>query len=249
MAIPFLYFSRIMKTIGSRSRKSAVIANSRWLAYATAGASSAFIGANSAEGAIHYSGPINQWIGEYDQVKFQLDQPGDSFLLRHYRIWTGGYGGTAWFGVAGLKGAAFAGFYHCSSGNPRAAFVSNLDQRQLISNQRFLRPHIGLVWASWARSCSYNGQFEGEQTGYIGFRFNNGNGNQYGWARIALGEYDHPVKLLDYAWGDVGDRVRAGQTSSNEIATDKGSLGLLALGAIGLVAWRKRRSEQQRAQL
>ena len=49
-------------------------------------------------------------------------------------------------------------------------------------------------------------------------------------------------RLLDYAWGDVGDRIKAGQTSSNETLPDKGSLGWLALGAIGLLALRKGRA-------
>jgi hypothetical protein len=38
--------------------------------------------------------------------------------------------------------------------------------------------------------------------------------------------------LIDYAYGDVGEPIRAGQTSSNDIATDKGSLGWLAVGAL-----------------
>ena len=53
--------------------------------------------------------------------------------------------------------------------------------------------------------------------------------------------------LVDYAWGDLGDQVRTGQTSSAgdqvEAIPDQGSLGLLALGGAGLMAWRKRRAE------
>ena len=232
--------------INNVRRKPASIAKTRWLAYATAGAATALAGSNSAEATIHYSGPINQWIGGFHNVEFPLDQRGDSFDLKHYQIWSGGYGGTARFGVAGLADAAFAGFYHNCSGNPQAAFVSNLDRGQLISNQRFLARRSGFVWLSWWLSCSdYHGQFEGEQVGYIGFKFNNGSGDQYGWARIALGGTDHPVKLLDYAYGDVGDRIKAGQKSSNN-APELESLGGLALGAVGLLAWRKSRSRAAR---
>jgi hypothetical protein len=113
----------------------------------------------------------------------------------------------------------------------------------------------GALWGSWALSCSdYHGQFEENKVGYVGFRFNSGNGDQYGWARIALGETDHPVILKDYAYGDVGDSIAAGQKSSdamvpeesNEVVPEEGSVGGLALGAAGLLAWRKRRSQASR---
>ena len=48
-----------MKTLTPR-RKSVSVSNSRWLAYATAGAATAVAGVNSSEAAIHYSGVINQ---------------------------------------------------------------------------------------------------------------------------------------------------------------------------------------------
>ena len=53
--------------------------------------------------------------------------------------------------------------------------------------------------------------------------------------------------IKDYAWGDVGDSIRTGQKSSSgdmvDTVTDSGSVGLLALGAAGLVAWRKPREQ------
>ncbi len=85
--------------------------------------------------------------------------------------------------------------------------------------------------------------------GFIGFRFNNGAGVQYGWARIMKqrGRAESFI-LLDYAYADPGERLRAGQTSEgilsgeqDEQAPDQGSLGGLALGAVGLLAWRKSR--------
>jgi hypothetical protein len=52
-----------MKLKRSDARKPAAVASSRWLAYATAGAASAFISTQSAEAAIHYSGPIDKKFG------------------------------------------------------------------------------------------------------------------------------------------------------------------------------------------
>ena len=79
--------------------------------------------------------------------------------------------------------------------------------------------------------------------GYIGFRINKGGSFQYGWMRVRMtGRPENGFALLDYAYADVGEPIRAGQTSSAEQAPDQGSLGWLALGAAGLLAWRKSRS-------
>src|SRR5205085_2702250 len=84
------------------------------------------------------------------------------------------------------------------------------------------------------------GQFE-RGVAFVAFKFNNGNGDQYGWARIkSQGPPVNKFTLVDYAYGDIGDSVRAGQKSSNDTPVRE-SLGALALGAAGLLAWRKRR--------
>jgi len=76
-----------MKTSLSRHRKSAAITNSRWLAYATEGAASAFTSAPSAEGAIHYSGQINKKFKCYESAEFPLDRLGDAILLPIVMDW------------------------------------------------------------------------------------------------------------------------------------------------------------------
>jgi hypothetical protein len=129
---------------------------------------------------------------------------------------------------------------YSSKGNIISA--SNLKRGQVISNRPFIP-------AQSTRSAVLEGfggigQFNGG-LGYIGFKFNNGSGDQYGWVRIQTrpsGE-TNPFILRDYAYGDVGDRVRAGQKSSSDIATDQSSLGWLALGAVGLLAWRGTRQK------
>jgi len=240
-----------MKPNRAHSRRPAVITNSRWLAYATAGAASAFTCANSAEAAIHYSGRIGEFFGSGcdKSVRFQLDQPGDSLRLRHSLSFCGtaSYGGTAHFGILGRAGNAVAGFYNpCPSAH--VASVSNLNRGQLISGRPFLARNSGLLAAhtSFCGSGSSAGQFDSGDVGFIGFKFNNGSGDQYGWVRVQFvnrDPIDHDFWLVDYAYADPGEPIRAGQTSSNEMVPEEGSLGWLALGAAGLVAWRKRRSQ------
>ena len=173
-----LLFLVTVKTTPTRPRKSATIPNSRWLAYATAGAASAFAAANSAEGTIHYSGPINQVFNSCAKTAtFQLDRPGDFIHLRHTQLGCSSYNGTGLFNVGALAGASIAAFYS-SKGNIISA--SNLKRGQVISNRPFLPGQL----KSAVLGAEQHGQFNGPGVGYIGFKFNSGSGDQYGWVRI-----------------------------------------------------------------
>jgi len=231
-----------MKTTPTRSRKSATINNSRWLSYATAGAASAFAAAHSAEGTIHYSGTINQQFkGCGKTATFQLDRAGDFLRLRHTSLGcSSSYSGAGFFNVRGRAGASIAGFYSSRYGGLSA---SNLKRGQLISNRPFI-PAQQSRSAVLGAGVGSIGQFNGG-IGYVGFKFNNGSGDQYGWVRIQTrqGDIFHHFILRDYAYGDVGDRIKAGQKSSSDIARDQSSLGWLALGAVGLLAWRRTRQK------
>jgi hypothetical protein len=108
--------------------------------------------------------------------------------------------------------------------------------------------------------CSYP-DWKGRGTYYVGFRFNTGAGPQYGWVRIRWdGCPANYFIVKDYAWGDVGDQIKTGQRQLHDGETQVapqagksadaapmldsvGSLGLLALGAVGLQAWRAKRAE------
>ncbi len=219
--------------------KSASISNSRWLAYASAGAASAFAAANSAEGKIHYSGPIKQIFNECDAASFRLDRPGDFIRLRHSSLLlcSTSFFGNAFFNVVGIAGASIAGFYD-ECGHVSA---SNLERGQRISSRPFL-PAQPPPWGSADLAGYCPGQFLGG-IGFIGFKFNNGSGDQYGWVRIQVkpgASHQYPFKLLDYAYGDVGDTIAAGQKSGHN-KPELESLGGLALGTLGLLAWRKSR--------
>jgi hypothetical protein len=242
---------RLMKNL---RRKPASITKTRWAAYAAASAASAFAAANSAEATIHYSGLIREFFGSEDDksARFQLDQPGDSIRLRHSLFFccTDSYGGTAYFSIRGRAGNAFAGFYNpCPSAH--VVSVSKINRGQLISRRPFLARNSGVL-AAFELYCSSTGsvgQFDSGDVGFIGFKFNNGSGDQYGWVRIRMATrhpIDHNFWLVDYAYADPGEPIRAGQISSNELVPEEGSLGWLALGAAGLLAWRKNRSQAAR---
>ena len=87
------------------------------------------------------------------------------------------------------------------------------------------------------------GNFQEPGRGFIGFVFNAGAGNEYGWARIkTTGAPWYNFILIDYAWADPGEAIQTGQKrsqGSGQAVSKSGSLGLLATGATGLKAWRQ----------
>jgi MYXO-CTERM domain-containing protein len=230
-----------MKTRQSR-RQTAKVSHSRWLAYATAGAATALAGSHSLEAAIHYSGILRVHFPP-DRTKyktFPLDQTGDSIRFVHR---SGNFAGV--FITAILWPGSVRGFptYH---GGTWQYYASKLPFGQNISSGPF-RPAL-YYDAALAGNYS-NSQWGDRGTGFVGFRFNSGAGIQYGWARVRMvGDPEHAFTVLDYAYADPGEPIRAGQTSSAgdmvDTVTDSGSVGLLALGAAGLLAWRKRRSRK-----
>ena len=218
----------------------ASIAKTRWAPYAAAGAATALAGSNCAEADIHYSGIVHvQFPPHKDRLKtFPLDQPGDSLVFEHTASGCC-FCYQALFSINGIVSAAFRGY---------SPMVSKLSFGQNISTGEFVTRSHGIMAID--RTCyTYGAPWNGGGTGYVGFRFNNGAGIQYGWARVTTtGEFEgNGFRVMDYAYADAGEPIRAGQrSSSDEQAPDEGSLGWLALGAAGLLAWRKSRSRSAR---
>ncbi len=223
-----------MKTRLSR-HQSAKVSHSRWLAYATATTATTLAGSHSLEADIHYSGrldvPFQCQVESCETTHtFQLDKAGDFFVLTHYV--NSYHHGFAFFEIHGIVSGAVRG-------RPPAPYVSRLRSDQRISNGPFVAGGGYLEAYGDVRQWTYAGY------GIIGFSFNNGAGVQYGWARIRMTDFlrNYSIyKLIDYAYADPGEPIRGGQISSANDAVEENSLGGLALGAIGLLAWRKRRS-------
>ena len=219
----------------ARRNRLITLPNSRWTAYAAAGAATALTGVGSAEAAIHYSGPINAVFpaGSSVQQSFALD---NAAVIRFVNVLTGSSsGGVALFR---LQGAAVSNqFRGIAAGSFR--YPERLASNAPVSGGAFTNFNANF-FATLAYGGGYaNSQFLGAGVGFIGFRFNGGGGTEYGWARVNMeGSPGNGFTLIDYAWADTGTQIRAGQTAIPEPS----SLGLLAAGAAGLLAWRKRRA-------
>lgn len=222
-----------MKTESS-ARKSCSISKTRWLAYATASAATAVAGGGSVQAAIHYSGPINL---EYPprgtaQHSFVLDQAGDSFQF------TRTSNGFVDFHIIAREREGM----RVPHGNIGHFYVSRLGSGQKVSYGYFTQPpgsHVGTLIFS-ADSPPFR-QWRRRGIGFVGFRFDGGAGVQYGWARLDMAgpRKRNAFTLVDFAYADPGEQIKTGQTTSENQAPVLGSLGLLAVGAVGLVAWRK----------
>ncbi|HXJ93783.1 MAG TPA: PEP-CTERM sorting domain-containing protein [Terriglobia bacterium] len=90
------------------------------------------------------------------------------------------------------------------------------------------------------------GSWRGDGTGYLGFLFTAADGFHYGWASFDITELTSPSSvsynevLTGYAYNTVPD---ASITAGEGFRTpEPGTLGLLALGSLGLGFWRRRKA-------
>ncbi|HEY1769913.1 MAG TPA: hypothetical protein VGG02_06630 [Chthoniobacterales bacterium] len=217
------------------------LSRSRWSAYLAAAAASAIHTAAPAEAEIHYSGIVES---KFDSGKGPITRSfplsgGVSILGFHFGSQDHVYGDASF----GIKGAAVSNQL-VGNGN-----IFPLPRGTVVSQRRFFSPADNLALL---QSYLGSGDFHAHGIYYIGFRFNKGAGEQVGWARIRWGDIPRcNFILIDYAWGDVGDKIETGQKSSdgNDRVSDQvdsqGSLGLLALGAVGVAAWRAQRQQEK----
>jgi hypothetical protein len=243
-----------MKYPDKRNVATNPIPSVRWAAYSAAAAASTFVAAPQAEATIHYSGPINERFTSRRTDSFPLDPAGGVLIFKHSNHVYGSSsfhdGGTARAFVEAPVSASMNGYELDCSHNPDvSASISNLDRRTVMSQRPFV-PDGGVLGSHGATfyGCGENGRGQflaRERNAFVGFKFNNGAGVQYGWARLRVIGYPfNRFTLVDYAYGDPGERVVAGQRQSIGSAPSLESLAGLALSATAVIAWRRRRAKQ-----
>ena len=232
-----------MKTQRRVDSKIPSLAIGRWTAYTAAATATTFAAAPTAEATIHYSGLINSKIHGQGAGTFSLGSGAGSFIVRHF--WTP-YGSTSRDGNVTFQlyagSPSVNGFFPFGRPLGGSASVSNLNRGDAMSTRPFV-PNGGIL-AGNSCGCSpgIRGQFLEPGVGFVGFKFNSGLGDQYGWVRVRMrGAPWNNGLLIDFAYGDPGERVVAGQMESDNSPPRLESLGGLALGAAGLLALRKRK--------
>lgn len=215
----------------STRRSNCKIDAKRWAAYAAAGA----LATQAAEATIVHVN-VNQTLDasggpgtNFSSLAFAVGSASSAQIAFGHLANTSV--GAAFFGVGGSN-AMFAGFM---AGPYPYAF--NLASGQLVSTAGgFLTGSGTMAFVSGFG----NSQFLSAGIGFLGFKFDSAMGTQYGWARVDMsGLPVNSIEILDYAFTTDGEALRVGQTAIQ--IPEPGSLGLLAIGGAGLLAWRRRR--------
>lgn len=225
-----------------KRKKSKLINDKNWAVYAAAGAASAFA-CQAAEAEIVYVN-VNQTLDgsgaastQFSTVAFAVGAASSaSIAFGHLGVGTGaGAVGAAFFGVGN---GSFAGF--STAGYP---YANNLAAGQNVSTQNFLS---GTGTMAFVNGFG-NSQFLGAGIGFLGFTFDGGGGSQYGWVRVDMsGAPLNSFTIIDFAYGGINEAITAGQMPVMDVP-EPGTVGLLAAGAVGLLALRRKRKEVRAA--
>lgn len=197
----------------------------RMLAYSLAAGASAIAAGTTADAAIVYSGIQNIAIGQFGSQNLNLD--GDAYsdiLLKNYVFGGGNYQGAYVNFFPGKVVGFFSGF----------GYASALSAGSLIDSAAVAG---GPFQASLAYGANNpNAQFNNATDAYIGLAFPINAATHYGWIRVDIDNAAGTFVIKDWAYDDV-----AGQGIEAGAVPEPGALSLLAVGASGVLAMRRRR--------
>lgn len=228
----------------NRRRKTSLLSKARWAGYAAAGAATALGTYEAAEAGIHHFDIDPDKLVQRN--KFAIDLPGGStsdLVMSHHVKKIFDVGGTFLSSV----GYAYANPW----GVQRLAKIRGFASGTLYFADNFANKQDKLINAPTSNFFDFGTMagapdsrfgFGDAGQGYIGFSFDAGNGTQYGWLQVNMkgsaGQNSYDV--IDYAYADPGEEINAGQTQA---VPEPGSLGLLAVGGVGLLLWRRKRRQ------
>lgn len=188
-------------------------------------AAAAAIGATDADAAVVESGPQDISIAQFNSQNLNLD--GDAYadiLLKNYVFLGGNYQGAYVNFAPGKVVGFFSGFGYASALGPGSV----IDAATTAG---------GPFQASLAYGGNNpNAQFNSVDRAFIGLAFPINAVTHYGWVRVSIDNTAGTFVINDWAYED---QPGVGITTP---VPEPGTLGMLAAGAAGVTALRRRRS-------
>ncbi|MFC2149167.1 PEP-CTERM sorting domain-containing protein [Candidatus Auribacterota bacterium] len=93
-----------------------------------------------------------------------------------------------------------------------------------------------------------DGQWVDVQDKYFAIKFDISGNDHYGWVRLDVGSKaaGHNITIKDYAYQDTPDTfIEMGATSGGGEVPEPSTLGVLALGALGVLYWKRRKKKEE----
>ncbi|QEG37438.1 PEP-CTERM sorting domain-containing protein [Bythopirellula goksoeyrii] len=198
----------------------------RGAAYSLAAGAAVTTIASDADAQVVYSGLQNIAIGQFSSQNLNLD--GDAYndiLLKNYVFGGGNYQG-AYVNFAPGKVVGF---------NAGLNYVSALGAGFLVDS---VATTGGPFSASMAYASNPNSQFDNVTDAYIGLEFPINATSHFGWIRVDIDNAAGTFLIKDWAYeSQPGVGIHTGEIP------EPSTLGLLAAGALGVAALRRKKRE------
>jgi hypothetical protein len=238
-----------------RRRNSNLIKKTRWAGYAAAGAATAMVGQEAAQAGIIHVDPVDVVIGSpipasgsvTSFVDFDLNGDGQNDVRFKQENLNSLGQANAFFDVLSNTIASF-GENLIAGKWPYGRYPYNMAPGALLSanspsyiNSSFpgFIQQYGWMASGAPGTGTYASEFQQAGPGYVGLHFESASGTHYAWIRVEMtGDTYNGITVTDWAYNDTdGASILVGQIP------EPGSLGLLALGGAGLLAWRRKRAQ------